>query len=597
MDKKFSIVLLFLLCSLSLNCFSDGGLLVVTRFDDSLKLLAETDQECSIDYNGGFEDMVISVGADLQNEEAVWIFPIPAKPGDAEIRIVKTFPDRNGHNIRSIVKRAVDDASWPMYMSQVWPLSAGFFGAFGVFNVGQGNLVVGGGFEGVDIYGHEESLGLTTELVAADNPESLTSYLRSKGMNISSGALPVFGEYIGQGYSFAVSWVSDEAAYTEASTESSLSVGVKFKTDKMYYPLKPTSIYGRATIPATLYITGYVLPDVYDGIKQYTETDYYLSNDGSKYTRISINAPAAAYTDDLWIDGTAPLDVTVLGFAASNTLIAVLVLFLFYSVAASLLAGKIVFGKKVTSKNLIQFGLANLLSFLGFAAFVFSSIKKEAVDDCERVSKPRSSKSVLIVSFLFSFGLIFLFSAIGWPLLASALFGIIILIGLTGPVLLICLASEGKRGAYLASFSVAFIVLAVSFNTIISTALSDPPKPGGMISHGSGPGFVKMQPLTPSIAYRGGNFTASFTNALGTTVKIVRLGMIEGVSGKKCRIKQLENKTIKAGGMFTLIAACPEKEDGEPYEIGVEITYNATMGGITTTHIDRGAIRGFGEWY
>jgi len=46
-------------------------------------------------------------------------------------------------------------------------------------------------------------------------------------------------------------------------------------------------------------------------------------------------------------------------------------------------------------------------------------------------------------------------------------------------------------------------------------------------------GFVKMQPLTPSIAYRDRNFTGSFTNALGTTVRLGNITINETIMGNR----------------------------------------------------------------
>jgi hypothetical protein len=125
-------------------------------------------------------------------------------------------------------------------------------------------------------------------------------------------------------------------------------------------------------------------------------------------------------------------------------------------------------------------------------------------------------------------------------------------------------------------------------------------------------GFVKMQPLTPSIAYRNMSYRSSFTNALGTTVKICNVTLTESISGTACPAGSMtvsadgtatNNLTagtyypaIKAGGTFAVInPACPKKADGEAYDLVVVIQYNATMGGITTQHTDTGHVKGQGE--
>jgi hypothetical protein len=110
-------------------------------------------------------------------------------------------------------------------------------------------------------------------------------------------------------------------------------------------------------------------------------------------------------------------------------------------------------------------------------------------------------------------------------------------------------------------------------------------------------GFVKMQPLTPSVAYRNATFTGSFTNALGTTIKIDNITVNETISNQQCTPSPtLQGNTVKAGGTFTVASTtCPSKTDGESYDLVVAIRYNATMGGITTTHTDTGHIKGQGE--
>ena len=108
-------------------------------------------------------------------------------------------------------------------------------------------------------------------------------------------------------------------------------------------------------------------------------------------------------------------------------------------------------------------------------------------------------------------------------------------------------------------------------------------------------GFVKMQPLTPSVAYSGSKFTASFTNALGASVRITDLRLKESISGTDCSVEPLEGQTIRPGGTFTLKADCGQKNAGDAYDLAITISYSDTMGGITTTHTETGHIKGQAE--
>jgi len=75
----------------------------------------------------------------------------------------------------------------------------------------------------------------------------------------------------------------------------------------------PISVYGSEIVPITIRVIGHVSPKVFEGIKNYTETDYYLgsyksfpydlkdfngeqSND-IKYTKIKIKAPSEFLTE------------------------------------------------------------------------------------------------------------------------------------------------------------------------------------------------------------------------------------------------------------------------------------------------------------
>jgi len=106
-----------------------------------------------------------------------------------------------------------------------------------------------------------------------------------------------------------------------------------------------------------------------------------------------------------------------------------------------------------------------------------------------------------------------------------------------------------------------------------------------------------MQSLSPSIYYRGTNFTAAFTNALGAAVTIEGITINETIAGSECdSVNDLSGTTVKAGGAFTVKASgCPVKADGEAYDIVVKIAYNVTMGGISTNHTDMGAYKRAGR--
>lgn len=172
-------------------------------------------------------------------------------------------------------------------------------------------------------------------------------------------------------------------------------VFVTFPTKDLYFPLLPTSVYGSKTIPATIKLIGHVSPKVFEEIKSYTKTEYYIAsysnladelknfyNGQSRnikyYTKIEIKAPSKFLTDDLWINNQAPVKTYYTIFVAKHPIINVIILLILSSIIAGILAGLFVF--KELRKNIVKLGLiglSNCLSILGLLATVIFINTKE----------------------------------------------------------------------------------------------------------------------------------------------------------------------------------------------------------------------------
>lgn len=177
-------------------------------------------------------------------------------------------------------------------------------------------------------------------------------------------------------------------------------VFVSFPTEKIFFPLMPTSVYGSKIVPAEIRVMGHVTPDVFADIKSFTKTEYYrdesvqLDKDlkafysGSsidvKYTKIEINAPSKFFTDDLWVKNSAPFKTFYQSFIAHQILLDVLFLIIFCSVLTGLLVSRLLFREWRNWEGLKKFGLiglANCLTILGVIALILpSNTKKDAED-------------------------------------------------------------------------------------------------------------------------------------------------------------------------------------------------------------------------
>jgi len=93
---KISLVLvLFILSSFVFisPVSADGGIVIYDPDMFRWELQDMDQQLCAINYENGFENMLLSVDvSDLHGEKAVWIFPVPAKPDKTVIDIIKGFP-------------------------------------------------------------------------------------------------------------------------------------------------------------------------------------------------------------------------------------------------------------------------------------------------------------------------------------------------------------------------------------------------------------------------------------------------------------------------------------------------------------------------
>ncbi len=109
-------------------------------------------------------------------------------------------------------------------------------------------------------------------------------------------------------------------------------------------------------------------------------------------------------------------------------------------------------------------------------------------------------------------------------------------------------------------------------------------------------GFVRLQPMMPSVAYYGGDkFNATFTNNAGTTIRLMTISLNETVAGGNCTVT-VPTSSVIAGGVFSISATgCPSVDTGASYNLKTVITYNSSLAGITTSHTETGYIRGTAE--
>jgi hypothetical protein len=162
----------------------------------------------------------------------------------------------------------------------------------------------------------------------------------------------------------------------------------------MYFPLKPTSIYGEKRIPIRILVLGHIKPELFPGIKDRTEVRYltgWLSLAGSfkpfwlgrhqasneKFTEISIDTPSKLLVDDLWIRNSPPLRIWAMTVLTDFVGLLAFVLYAAFSMLASLMAAKISFrSPPLPRKKMALHGLFNCLTMIGFIAATAQRLRR-----------------------------------------------------------------------------------------------------------------------------------------------------------------------------------------------------------------------------
>ena len=425
MKKVLSVLVL---CFLLVSLVSADGMIHI-REDNLWKLQSETQQLAAINYEDGFENLLISIDMDdeTQGDRAIWIFPVPVNADDVAIDIVKEFPRFGGDNIDSEFKDFLQRTPLLMAGYSLFPISIPIVFWYAMMMPMIKEQTVGGarfGKDFADVVVHEriQEAGLTTELITSTHGNTLKAYLTLKGFSLPLEAKEILEHYVSEDHTFVISYIDDlETFKREAQTTMnypsyyrrgidfqpmySLAVSVKFPTDKIYFPLKPTSIYGSETIPIALYVVGHVTPELYPKISQQAEVDYYSQRyygvtdeqknffngkdyvSGLKYTKIQLTAPSKYFEDDLWIDDAAPVSVGIKNGLSQNPWPVGIILFIIFSMLSSLVAGIIIFKQDLSKKKLLLFGLWNLLTFIGFLVATIVTKTKKLSPELEKKIK------------------------------------------------------------------------------------------------------------------------------------------------------------------------------------------------------------------
>jgi hypothetical protein len=446
-----------------LSAVSADGM-IVKPYWDRYEYYNESVQQAYINYENGRQSMILSIGLEDMTDNLVWIFPVPAKPDKVIIdNNITNMPRLYGYDISDKAKDDLSGMQLLLSLNQIYPA---FFLPF-IDAINYGPIVYDSGImplmgatgmaedakrDQVTVYEHLENDGVVTELLTADSSNVLQDYFDSKNLKVTADELASLQSYYGKENTLVVSWLtpiyrlndrlypqplydqSQGISYEEDKTlDSSYSdiympqpyymrgLLVSFPTDRIYFPLIPTSVYGSEVVPAVIKVMGLVTPDVYGDISSYTQVSYNRidsyysplenlpadfvgsrgSTQGLEYTTIDIKAPSKLLTEDLYIDQYAPLNVHLGNLISSAPLVFFLIPLLFNSMLASTVAGFIVFKEARTKRFWIYtlLGLGNILTILSFIFIVAFTATRNIKPEDQALFDQLRSKGYSISAF------------------------------------------------------------------------------------------------------------------------------------------------------------------------------------------------------
>jgi hypothetical protein len=228
------------------SVFADGMIVAPDPYSDRWDYSDENNQQAFINYDNGLQKMIISIGFDEKNSNGVvWLFPIPSSPEKIAIDIVNSLPQLRGEEISKKAKSNLDNTTKFLQMSQIYTipfvLLYGGHKNLGPVALGGVNnsidLGFGGNFEqDVVVSEHLEKEGIVSEIITAKTAAGLYDYLKSKGLKIETGSIPVLNNYIGKEYSFIASWMNPAEMLSKEEIEKRLlSYDSDYLESYLYY--------------------------------------------------------------------------------------------------------------------------------------------------------------------------------------------------------------------------------------------------------------------------------------------------------------------------------------------------------------------------
>jgi hypothetical protein len=374
-----------------LPCFADGRAFKGKDFG-SMRSIAQNEQRAVISHKDGIEKMLIAISLEMENEDnAIWIFPVPGKPEKVKVDVLDSFPRFSGKDPLIEAYKVLTGIRMFSMMTQIYP----FFTCLPL------SKARSGGKETSEISIHEsiEKWGIRAETITAQSQEALSDYLTAKKVGLGKEELKPFERYLGGDYVLVVIWIDSRTQllkqFPEYTSKGPSDLGrwpclyVEFPTEKAFYPLLATSAYGETEIPINIVVLGYVAQDANSKPAVNFRQRYYKQSQrlekvpaqladvmprrDIRYTRLRFRGPAKDLTEDLWLKPTSPPGIwfaEIILPAADNPFVFFVPLLCYIGILSYLSAG---IAGWILYRKWRGFGLLGLFNVFTIVAIYFAA--------------------------------------------------------------------------------------------------------------------------------------------------------------------------------------------------------------------------------
>lgn len=325
MTKKTILLVVSGVMIAAVPCFADGMAFKGKDFG-SMRPIAQNEQRAVISHEDGFEKMLIAISLEMENEEnAIWIFPVPGQPEKVKVDVLDSFPLFSGKEPLVEGYEVLARLRTLSLLTQIYPVLT----CMCLMPLSASKSM---DIKGVFVHESVEKWGIQAETITAESLEALSHYLTAKKVGLNKDELKPFEHYLGDDYVLVVVWIESRSnllkqfpEYASGRTSDSgrwPSLYVEFPTEKAFYPLLTTSAYGQTEIPINIIVLGYVAQDANGKSAVNFRQRYYkqsqrpekipaqLADDmpqrDIRYTRLRYRGPAKNLTADLWLMPTSP---------------------------------------------------------------------------------------------------------------------------------------------------------------------------------------------------------------------------------------------------------------------------------------------------